>query len=91
MVSEGHRPLRHAQDHDQPDQWMDPPFVQNWVTRDDGRIDARMPMINDTVDKIPFAKDTALSVLDVGAGYGLLSSAVLGAFPNAKVTLQDVF
>ena len=26
----------------------------------------------------------------MGAGYGLLSSALLGAFPNAKVTLQDV-
>jgi tRNA (cmo5U34)-methyltransferase len=90
MVSEGQRPGPGAEDHDQPDQWMDPTFVQNWVTRDDGRLGERGPMINDTVAKIPFAKDTALSVLDVGAGYGLLSSAVLGAFPNAKVTLQDV-
>lgn len=88
MVNEGQHPI--AKDHDDPDQWKDPIFVQNWVTRDDGRIDQRSPMINDTVAKIPFEKDAVLRVLDVGAGYGLLAAAVLKAFPKASVTLQDV-
>ena len=88
MVNEGQNPI--AKDHDDPDQWKDPVFVQNWVTRDDGRIDQRSPMIDETVAKIPFAKDAVLRVLDVGAGYGLLAAAVLKAFPKASVTLQDV-
>jgi ubiquinone/menaquinone biosynthesis C-methylase UbiE len=37
----------------------------------------------------PFGHDAALNVLDVGAGYGVVTEEVLGAFPEARVTLQD--
>lgn len=39
---------------------------------------------------IPFHKDDKFSVLDLGAGTGLLSSFVLEAFPEAVLTLMDV-
>jgi ubiquinone/menaquinone biosynthesis C-methylase UbiE len=38
---------------------------------------------------VPFARDTKLAVLDVGGGSGVISGAVLDAFPRATVTLQD--
>jgi ubiquinone/menaquinone biosynthesis C-methylase UbiE len=37
----------------------------------------------------PFPRDAALAVLDVGAGYGVVTEEVLAAFPQARVTLQD--
>lgn len=37
----------------------------------------------------PFARDAVIKVLDVGAGYGILSEEVLKAFPHARLTLQD--
>jgi ubiquinone/menaquinone biosynthesis C-methylase UbiE len=38
---------------------------------------------------VPFARDAAIEVLDVGGGAGAISEAVLEAFPNAAVTVQD--
>src|SRR5262245_63622245 len=37
----------------------------------------------------PFSIDEELAVLDVGAGYGVVTEEVLAAFPRARVTLQD--
>jgi ubiquinone/menaquinone biosynthesis C-methylase UbiE len=37
----------------------------------------------------PFQRDSELAVLDVGAGYGVVTEEVLAAFPAARVTLQD--
>ena len=39
---------------------------------------------------IPFKKDKEFSVLDLGAGTGLLSSFVMDAFPNSRIVLMDV-
>ena len=86
MVNEGQRPI--AKDHDVPDQWKDPTFVQNWVTRDDGRIDERAPMINDTVAKIPFERDAVLRVLDVGGGTSFLADRLLAL--GYKVGVMDI-
>ena len=36
-----------------------------------------------------FPNDAELEVLDVGAGYGVVSEEVLRAFPAARITLQD--
>ena len=41
------------------------------------------------VGSIPFERDEALRVLDLGAGTGILSAMVAGRFPNARVTLVD--
>ena len=85
-----HQPSSHAQTHDVPEQWQEQEFVDNWVTRDDGRQDQRGPMIEATVNAASFPPDQPLQVLDVGAGYGLLSKHLLAKYPKAKVTLQDV-
>jgi ubiquinone/menaquinone biosynthesis C-methylase UbiE len=37
----------------------------------------------------PFPREAKLEVLDVGAGYGVVTEEVLQAFPAAHVTLQD--
>jgi ubiquinone/menaquinone biosynthesis C-methylase UbiE len=37
----------------------------------------------------PFPPEAVLEVLDVGAGYGVVSEEVLQAFPAARITLQD--
>ncbi len=37
----------------------------------------------------PFPPDAEPKVLDVGAGYGVVTEEVLKAFPHAQVTLQD--
>ena len=36
-----------------------------------------------------FAREAELEVLDVGAGYGVVTEEVLAAFPRARITLQD--
>ena len=38
---------------------------------------------------MPFPRDAAIEVLDVGGGAGTVAAAVLDAFPRAKLTLQD--
>lgn len=86
----GHTPSQHAHDHDDPARWQQPAFVQEWVDRDDGRRDEREPMIKETIEAIPFEQGASINVLDIGAGYGILSREVLENFPNAHVTLQDV-
>ncbi|HEY1722485.1 MAG TPA: methyltransferase domain-containing protein [Magnetospirillaceae bacterium] len=39
---------------------------------------------------LPFSRDAAIDVLDLGAGTGLLAAWVAEAFPQAKMTLVDV-
>ena len=85
-----HQPAGWAQSHDVPEQWREQEFVDNWVTRDDGRQDQRGPMMEAAVGAAPFPTEQAIKVLDVGAGYGLLTKHLLERYPNAKVTLQDV-
>lgn len=85
-----HQPAADAQTHDVPEQWQEREFVDKWVTRDDGRQDQRGPLIQAAVDATPFPADQAIRILDVGAGYGILSKQLLERYPNAQVTLQDV-
>ena len=42
------------------------------------------------LDALPFARDAALSVLDLGAGTGLLTALVAERHRNARFTLVDV-
>ncbi len=90
MTNSAHRPREGAERHNESDQWQEAEFVQNWVTRDDGRMDERQPMVHDAIALVPFEEDAAIRVLDVGAGYGLVTAEVLRRFENAQVTLQDV-
>ena len=42
------------------------------------------------LDLIPFTTDSSIRVLDLGAGTGLLSALIAGAFPKAHLTLVDI-
>jgi trans-aconitate methyltransferase len=63
--------------------------VRGWLARDAGRHGERAPIIARLIAAVPFARDAAIEVLDVGGGAGLIAGAVLDAFPKATVTVQD--
>ena len=68
--------------------WSDKEYVAEWIAKDEGRGERR-ELLDSMLAAAPFAKDAAITVLDVGGGNGRVTDAVLRAFPNAKVTLQD--
>jgi 2-polyprenyl-3-methyl-5-hydroxy-6-metoxy-1,4-benzoquinol methylase len=77
----------HGDDHHH--HWDSADYVRGWIARDAGRQRERAPIIARVVAAVPFARDAAIEVLDVGAGAGVIAEAVLDAFPNATVTVQD--
>ena len=72
-------------DHD----WHSPAYVDDWIARDVTRDGQRRPLLEEMLRVAPFAQDADIKVLDVGAGYGLVSEVVLQNFPHAQVTLLD--
>lgn len=68
--------------------WNDSTYVDQWIARDRTRDD-RLPVLKEMVTFAPFAPDAAISVLDVGAGYGAVAVHVLERYPNATLTLHD--
>lgn len=84
----------HGHDHhhghgDHAHDWHAQSYVDDWVARDARRAGERNPIIQRLIAAVPFPRERAIEVLDVGAGGGTITAAVLDAFPNAKVTLQD--
>src|SRR5215475_12124961 len=77
----------HSDDHHHHSDSAD--YVRGWIARDAGRQGERSPIIARVVAAVPFAHDAAIEVLDVGGGAGVIAEAVLEAFPNATVTVQD--
>jgi ubiquinone/menaquinone biosynthesis C-methylase UbiE len=69
--------------------WHSDAYVDDWIRHDRERDDERRPRLKRMVALAPFPHDAAFSVLDVGAGSGVVTEELLGAFPNARVTLQD--
>jgi SAM-dependent methyltransferase len=69
--------------------WHSRGYVDNWIERDVTRDNVRRPLLQEMLTVAPFAPEAEISVLDVGAGYGLVSEQVLRIFPHARLTLQD--
>ncbi|HVH81473.1 MAG TPA: class I SAM-dependent methyltransferase [Stellaceae bacterium] len=69
--------------------WHSSDYVDWWITRDVSRDAERRQRLGEMLRHAPVAQDAAVSVLDVGGGYGVVSEEVLATFPNARVTLQD--
>jgi trans-aconitate methyltransferase len=69
--------------------WHADTYVDEWIARDSTRDKQRRPLLQRMLALAPFPPDAALRVLDVGAGYGLVTEEVLRAFPAAHVTVQD--
>jgi SAM-dependent methyltransferase len=69
--------------------WHSRAYVDDWITRDVTRDNVRRPLLQQMLTLAPFAPEAEINVLDVGAGYGLVSEQVLRIFPRAHLTLQD--
>jgi SAM-dependent methyltransferase len=72
-----------------PHDWHSTDYVAEWIKRDAARDPERRPLLRQMLSYTPFPRDAALEVLDVGAGYEVLTEEVLQAFPAARITLQD--
>ena len=72
-----------------PHDWHSSDYVSEWITRDVTRDHERRSLLQQMLSFAPFPRGAALEVLDVGAGYGVVSEEVLQAFPAARITLQD--
>ena len=72
-----------------PHDWQSADYVSGWIEHDVARDSERRPRLRQMLSAAPFARDAALTVLDVGAGYGVVTEEVLAAYPRALVTLQD--
>jgi len=72
-----------------PHDWHSTDYVAEWIARDAARDPERRPLLQHMLSSAPFPRDAELDVLDVGAGYGVVSEEVLQAFPAARITLQD--
>jgi SAM-dependent methyltransferase len=79
----------HDHQHDHSHDWHSQSYVSGWIDRDARRTAERQPILEALIAAVPFPRDAAVDVLDVGAGGGVVTEAVLGAFPRARVTLQD--
>jgi ubiquinone/menaquinone biosynthesis C-methylase UbiE len=78
----------HARPH-RPHDWHSDSYVDDWIKHDVERNDERRPRLKRMMALAPFPHESAISVLDVGAGYGVVTEEVLEVFPSARVTLQD--
>jgi SAM-dependent methyltransferase len=76
---------RHIGDH----YWHSREYVDDWIARDIQRDSERRPMLQQMLERAPLQTDSEISVLDVGAGYGVVAEEVLRRFPLARVTLLD--
>jgi ubiquinone/menaquinone biosynthesis C-methylase UbiE len=72
-----------------PHDWQSVHYVSRWITHDAARDPERRPLLQQMLSFARLATDAEPNVLDVGAGYGVVSEEVLLAFPAARVTLQD--
>ena len=69
--------------------WHSRAYVDRWIGEDVTRDAERRPVLRKMLFFAPFANRAAIRVLDVGAGYGVVTEEVLRAFPEARVTWQD--
>ena len=69
--------------------WREPARVQDFVRRMDARAQERAPQFELMTQLLGRAREDAIRVLDLGAGYGAEASAFLTAFPNASAVLVD--
>jgi ubiquinone/menaquinone biosynthesis C-methylase UbiE len=79
----------HHHAHDHSHDWHSQTYVDHWIHRDEHRAAERKPILEALTAAIPYPRDAAIEVLDVGAGAGVVTEAVLAAFPKARVTLHD--
>ena len=75
----------HVHEHD----WLSSAYVDRWIGEDVTRDADRRPILHKMMGFAPFTANDPLRILDVGAGYGVVTAEALHAFPAARVTWQD--
>jgi SAM-dependent methyltransferase len=91
----GHHHHDHGHDHhhhhgdEHHHHWDSADYVRSWIAHDVERQAERAPIVGRLIAAVPFGRDAAIEVLDVGGGHGVIAEAVLDAFPRASVTIQD--
>jgi SAM-dependent methyltransferase len=72
-----------------PHDWHSTDYVVEWIERDAARDAERRPLLQRMLSSAPFPREAEIEVLDVGAGFGVVTEEVLRTFPAARITLQD--
>jgi tRNA (cmo5U34)-methyltransferase len=69
--------------------WTSEAYVDAWIRRQRSADSERADRFQLMCDLLPFAVDDAVTILDVGAGYGPVSAFILDRFANAVCVAQD--
>jgi SAM-dependent methyltransferase len=72
-----------------PHDWQSTDYVSGWITHDLARDPERRALLRQMLTFASLPRESEPNILDVGAGYGVVTEEVLRAFPAAHVTLQD--
>jgi ubiquinone/menaquinone biosynthesis C-methylase UbiE len=72
-----------------PHNWHSTDYVAGWIAHDVARDLDRRPLLRQMLSFVPIPRASEPEVLDIGAGYGVVTEEVLQAFSAAHVTLQD--
>jgi cyclopropane fatty-acyl-phospholipid synthase-like methyltransferase len=69
--------------------WSSQEYVSRWAEQQDAREADRREVFRLIANTIPYNKNAAIRVLDIGAGYGALTQFLLTRFPNATALCHD--
>jgi tRNA (cmo5U34)-methyltransferase len=69
--------------------WASEGYVDEWVKRQQAEDPSRAERFALMCDLFPFPRDAAVSILDIGAGYGPVSMFILDRYPHATCVGQD--
>ena len=97
MANSSHSPRHHEHPHDgdharhdhNPHNWASADYVANWARGQDQKEARRQKAFALIAATIPYEKEQAITILDLGAGYGALTKFLLERFPKATAVCQD--
>ena len=70
--------------------WNEPGLAQQYVANSDRDSNQRADGFKMMAAVVPFDREQAINVLDIGTGQGNIAALVLDAFPNARAVGLDV-
>jgi cyclopropane fatty-acyl-phospholipid synthase-like methyltransferase len=69
--------------------WDSKKYVADWAAGQDEREAERREVFELIARTLPYERDAAINILDLGAGYGALCQFLLARFSNATAVCQD--
>ena len=72
-----------------PHEWDSSEYVRQWIEDGDKTDPGRAEQITALVGLIRCNAEESIEVLDLGAGYGIVTREILTAYPNAQVVCVD--